>query len=358
MWRKLETRTRSEGRKIKGMKKMNFFLRSHNMKVKSILFLLAIIIFLTNISVFSAAIPEVIRVKIQIDNKTAKVNDKVIILDAPPTIINNKTFVPLRFISEAFGATVQWDSTIRMITIDLDNPEFYQNKVIEMETEIGTLNETIRDRDATIKNLNTELKKKNSEISSLKEKNSNLENDIVNLKSEIESLKTQLENLKNGESGIEYKNIQIIVDGKKIDTMLEPFIYKGKVFASLEDICAPLGKTFKWDSQKNIFYIESIPEDNPPPPPPEEDNNKGRIIIKMEGSCSSGASITIQNETNSVVWTGKINNNGEADTGCVLVINSYYKVIAQKTGNSITPSDYRVRVTHCPEITQVNFSCK
>jgi FtsZ-binding cell division protein ZapB len=242
------------------------------MKLKSILLVLSIVFFTSNLSVFSAGIPEVIRVKIQIDNKTAKVNDKVITLDAPPTIINNKTFVPLRFISEAFGAKVQWDSSIRMITIDLDNPEFYQNKAIEMETEINTLNDTITDRDVTIKNLSTDIKKKSSEISSLKEKNSNLENDIVNLKSEIENLKNQIENLKNGDSGIEYRNIQIFVDGKKAETTLEPFIYKGKVFASLEDICKPFGKTWKWDSQKNIFYIN------------EKSNN---LINRIEISPSS-----------------------------------------------------------------------
>jgi tripartite motif-containing protein 71 len=39
------------------------------------------------------------------------------ILDAPPEITAGRTFVPLRFISEAFGATLDWNAELREITI-------------------------------------------------------------------------------------------------------------------------------------------------------------------------------------------------------------------------------------------------
>lgn len=38
-------------------------------------------------------------------------------LDVPAFIQNNRTFVPLRFVSEALGATVQWDDATRTVTI-------------------------------------------------------------------------------------------------------------------------------------------------------------------------------------------------------------------------------------------------
>ncbi|MDD4029326.1 MAG: stalk domain-containing protein [Caldisericia bacterium] len=40
-----------------------------------------------------------------------------VILEAPPEIVNNRTFVPLRFIGEAFGASVDWNGETRKITI-------------------------------------------------------------------------------------------------------------------------------------------------------------------------------------------------------------------------------------------------
>jgi len=39
--------------------------------------------------------------------------------DVPAFILNNRTMVPLRFISEFFGAVVSWDSETRYIEIIL-----------------------------------------------------------------------------------------------------------------------------------------------------------------------------------------------------------------------------------------------
>ncbi len=40
-----------------------------------------------------------------------------IILEAPPEIVDSRTFVPIRFISEAFGATIKWEEKTQTITI-------------------------------------------------------------------------------------------------------------------------------------------------------------------------------------------------------------------------------------------------
>jgi len=39
------------------------------------------------------------------------------ILDAPPEIVNGRTFVPIRFIAEAFGAEVNWVEETKEIII-------------------------------------------------------------------------------------------------------------------------------------------------------------------------------------------------------------------------------------------------
>lgn len=58
-------------------------------------------------------------VSIQINNPVAYVNKQAISLDVPAQMINNRTMVPARFISESLGAKVYWDpstSTVRIAT--------------------------------------------------------------------------------------------------------------------------------------------------------------------------------------------------------------------------------------------------
>ncbi len=52
-----------------------------------------------------------------IGNKLASVNGLSITLDVPPRIINDRTLVPLRFVSESFGADVGWDNINRRVTV-------------------------------------------------------------------------------------------------------------------------------------------------------------------------------------------------------------------------------------------------
>ncbi|MCL2838640.1 MAG: copper amine oxidase N-terminal domain-containing protein [Oscillospiraceae bacterium] len=48
-------------------------------------------------------------------------NDEVITLDVPPMIVDNRTLVPLRAISEAMDATIEWDEETRTITIETND---------------------------------------------------------------------------------------------------------------------------------------------------------------------------------------------------------------------------------------------
>lgn len=52
-----------------------------------------------------------------VNSNLAKVNGSYTSLGAPATIINGRLMVPIRFISENFGANVQWDGVTRSITI-------------------------------------------------------------------------------------------------------------------------------------------------------------------------------------------------------------------------------------------------
>jgi beta-N-acetylglucosaminidase/uncharacterized protein YgiM (DUF1202 family) len=59
-------------------------------------------------------------IQLTIGSNIAKINGKSVSLDSPPQIYHNRTLVPLRFISESLGASVQWDALTRHVFITQD----------------------------------------------------------------------------------------------------------------------------------------------------------------------------------------------------------------------------------------------
>jgi hypothetical protein len=58
------------------------------------------------------------KVTLYINSRTAYVNGKEQTLDVPAQLIMGRTVVPLRFLSESLGATVDWDGEQRAVLID------------------------------------------------------------------------------------------------------------------------------------------------------------------------------------------------------------------------------------------------
>jgi len=59
-------------------------------------------------------------ISLVIDSKTAFIDGKPVLLDVPATILNGRTLVPIRFVSEALGARVTWDQDTQEVTVTLD----------------------------------------------------------------------------------------------------------------------------------------------------------------------------------------------------------------------------------------------
>lgn len=60
-------------------------------------------------------------IKFFTEKKTAYINQKSMELDVPPEVIDGRTYVPLRFLSETFGYKVYWDDSNNKVTIDTKN---------------------------------------------------------------------------------------------------------------------------------------------------------------------------------------------------------------------------------------------
>lgn len=83
--------------------------------------MLVLTLLLTTGVVRSTKAEEVKTIKIYIGKTDAYVNNAKITLDQPPVIMNGRTMVPLRFVSENLGAIVDWNAAAREATISLLN---------------------------------------------------------------------------------------------------------------------------------------------------------------------------------------------------------------------------------------------
>ena len=61
-------------------------------------------------------------VVLKIKSKTATINDQTVTLDVPAQVLKGRTMVPVRFVSEALGQDVDWNSEKQLVSIKSDTP--------------------------------------------------------------------------------------------------------------------------------------------------------------------------------------------------------------------------------------------
>ncbi len=74
-------------------------------------------------------------ISVRPDDPTAYIDNKPVKLDVPAKNINGKTMVPIRFISESFGATVVWNNDSQLVEIFAQIPDYA--KPVATETAQG-----------------------------------------------------------------------------------------------------------------------------------------------------------------------------------------------------------------------------
>ena len=77
--------------------------------------------------------PEDENVQLTIDSKTLLKNGEASQMDVAPTIVNDRTMVPVRFIAEALGGMVEWHEDIQTAYI------VYQDNMVEVPIQSTTI---------------------------------------------------------------------------------------------------------------------------------------------------------------------------------------------------------------------------
>ncbi|MDD4029176.1 MAG: stalk domain-containing protein [Caldisericia bacterium] len=135
------------------------------------------------------------------------VNGESVFLDVPPTIVEGRTLVPLRFIAETFGAEVEWDAVARSITLTAPDAAVLQQMMEALTAQNETLQQNLED-------LQEENEKHQSTIASLEEDNEVLSEKVGLMDTLITKLEDQIADLleENGKLSKEIEELK-----KKID---------------------------------------------------------------------------------------------------------------------------------------------
>lgn len=84
-------------------------------------------------------------IKMQIGSKTIYVNDKAIENDVAPVIINDRTLVPVRVVTETLGGDVEWNEDTKTVTLNIDGETITMVIGVEIE-DYGVAPTIINDR--------------------------------------------------------------------------------------------------------------------------------------------------------------------------------------------------------------------
>ena len=74
---------------------------------------------LTAVATVKVAADGALTIWLQVNNTTARVGDQAVLLDVPPQVVDGRTLVPLRFLGNALGATLTWEADTRHIRFEL-----------------------------------------------------------------------------------------------------------------------------------------------------------------------------------------------------------------------------------------------
>jgi rhodanese-related sulfurtransferase/regulator of replication initiation timing len=145
-----------------------------------------------------------IEITMTVDDPIVFINQEEYRLDVAPIILNSRTLVPARFISEAFGAEVSYDAPTRNIFIRLPDPHYLKKQLLELTKSHDELLEKIEQLSkenttlsSTLKELDQEIKELTLEREELRKtfakKSEELKNTIQSLEELLNEMKLQLD---------------------------------------------------------------------------------------------------------------------------------------------------------------------
>lgn len=196
-------------------------------------------------------------VSMTVGEETATVNGETKTLDAPATIINSRTMIPLRFVGEAIGATIKWDSASRTAYISTqDSAEEPEKETPEEPKEEPSSNgDTIVNltKDGQAMNIQPEARIQNS--TTIAPLTDLLEDHDAHYGWKENSLHVTFE----GHEIVLTKNSdQAIVNGESITLPVSVSIIDGNTMIPVSVLAPLLLWDLSWDGANKTLWINTI----------------------------------------------------------------------------------------------------
>jgi hypothetical protein len=118
---------------------------------------------------------EEVTIQLNIGKTEAEVNGKKVSLSAEPRIIDGQTMVPLRFVSEALEASVDWDHENRVINVEtkiddqIQEDQFIQEEIVEKDLSSILWEENVEENSLTVEEAIEKALKNSYELKTLEE---------------------------------------------------------------------------------------------------------------------------------------------------------------------------------------------
>ncbi len=125
-------------------------------------------------------------ISLTINNPTMYINDETVVLDSPACLVNGRTLVPVRAISEAFAIQVEWKENTTPVPIDYDVLTDNINQINDMINK-GMYLEAIQECEQTIAWHNCSPDDQNT-LNTLKKSANEKYNEFLNAEKEKEIL--------------------------------------------------------------------------------------------------------------------------------------------------------------------------
>ncbi|MFI8687541.1 stalk domain-containing protein [Rossellomorea sp. NPDC077527] len=229
-------------------------------------------------------------VSMTVGKSTATVNGVSKTLDAPATIINSRTMIPLRFVGEAIGATIKWDSASRTAYISTsdqaEEPETPEEPTSNEETivslkkddQLMSIQPEARIQDGTTIAPITDL---------LKDYNAHYE-------WEGKSLHVSFE---GHELNVSKDSAQVVVNGESITLPTNVNIIEGNTMIPVSLISPLLQWDLTWDGANKTLVINTLSNEAEAPAPEGNDTAEEPVTETNDEDSSTEEPSDAQPET-------------------------------------------------------------
>ncbi len=150
-------------------------------------------------------------IELEINKKTAHIDNETVSMDVPAKIINNRTMIPVRFIAESFGFKVNWDEKTRTVYIlsdTEDNTDTNINNKDENNSKNTDDNKNIKNdnENTNNQNINDDQNNKDNNVQSTNDNQNNKDSINQNVKNNQNNKDSSNQNVNDNQNNKDSTN--------------------------------------------------------------------------------------------------------------------------------------------------------